>query len=313
MKNLIITADDFGLVDFIDNGIIESARNGVISNVACFGNVEFSRLESQVNKLKQVNSKISLGIHLTITSHQSLVTDNEAFTELNDSQIVQFKNSNDLYFKDILKEKTTLKKELQAQIDNLKDAIGQSKIDNMSCHQNIFYLDLELFEVYLEVARENNLPIRSPKNATIEDHLKGIKQFESILPEVAREGLRTLPFRYYFKSFFANQKRGIKKRIELMNKMQIKSTNYFMINLYGNPKFEIIDFLIKNIRDEEVCEQIVHLGTGEYDAENIPNGINPKYFEGRKSEFELINRTDSTNLIAQNLNKGGFMNYSQFV
>jgi predicted glycoside hydrolase/deacetylase ChbG (UPF0249 family) len=312
MKNLIITADDFGLVDFIDNGIIESAKNGVITNVACFGNVELSRLKKQVHQLNSVNSLINFGIHLTITSHQPLVADNEAFTLKRDSKTI-FRNSNDLYFSEILKNKSKLIDELQAQIDNLKSAIFPKKIDNISCHHNIFYLDLNLFRIYLELAKRNDLPIRSPKNALIETHLKGIKRFESIIPEIAKEGLRSLPIRYYFKSLMANQKLGIKKRLELMNQMQIHSTDYFMINLYGNQKFEIIDFLIQNMKPNEVCEQIMHLGLGDFDLDNVPNGINSKYFEDRKKEFELLNKAENTDFIVQNINKGGFIDFFQYV
>lgn len=313
MKNLIITADDFGIVDFIDNGIIESAKNGTISNVACFGNVELGRLKKQSDKLKSANPNIRFGIHLTITSHKPLVVDNEAFTIKKRNSEVQFRNANDLYFKEIIKEKNSLKTELQAQIDNLKAAIYPNKIDNISCHHNLFYLDLNLFKIYLELAHDNNLPIRSPKNAVIQTHLKELKKFESIIPPIAREGLRSLPIRYYLKAFIANQKRGINKRLELMKLMQIQSTDYFMINLYGNQKFEILDFLVQHMKPNEICEQIMHLGMGDFDQNEIPNGINAKYFEGRRKEFELLNTPHSLNFISQNINKIGFNDFLQFV
>lgn len=286
-KKLIITADDFGLVNHIDDAIIDLVADEVVSCVSCFGNIEVERLVTQFDKLFAVKNDIGIGIHLTITSHQSCKQIETGFTEqINGTHF--FKKTKKLDFDALVTSKDALIEELQAQIDRLQVALGERKIDHISCHHNVFYLDKRLFDIYLEVAHKNKLHIRSPRRCTLLSNFKPIKDLEPLIPDIAIEGIRALPFRYYGQAIKANGKKQVNEKLNKMELLSIDSAHYFFINLYGNPEIEIVEMAYPLIQDEEICEQIMHLSIGNQNNEPVPNGINEKYFPGRRLEYELL-------------------------
>jgi predicted glycoside hydrolase/deacetylase ChbG (UPF0249 family) len=72
MKKLIVTADDFGVVKIIDQGIIKALKAKRVNSVAAFSNYGdkggISRRKAEC-LLKDVGEQnVQLGIHLTISS-----------------------------------------------------------------------------------------------------------------------------------------------------------------------------------------------------------------------------------------------------
>ncbi len=313
-KKVIITADDFGYHNHIDDAIIHCASKKVLSNVACFANGEQTYLANKIHQLIEANNEIGIGVHLTISSYKPLIQVLTPFSEEKENNFY-FKNSNELNFKKITAHKIQIKSELQLQIDVLNQLLASfdKKVDNLSVHHNIFYFDKELFKIFIEIANENNLPIRCPKRCTLLVQFKEIQDFEPFFPEIGKEGFSILPLKYYSKALYANLKIGVKNRLELMNQSNINSTDYFMVNLYGNQKIEIAEAFYKNLADHETGEQIMHLSNkGQFSEEKAYNGINEKYFEGRLKEFQLLNNPNYLEKLANNINlneKRTFANY----
>jgi predicted glycoside hydrolase/deacetylase ChbG (UPF0249 family) len=299
MKNLILTADDFGYLNCIDKAIIELVAAGRISAVSAFGNVEIGLLTSKIKRLVEANPNVGVGVHLTISSHEPVLQTKTVFTqEINGRQ--QFCEPRQLNFNRILKQENELKLELQAQINQLKTALNGKQIDHISCHHNLFYFNKKLFKIYTELANENNLPIRTPQNCIKIKRFKGIKKLESILPAIALEGLKTMPIRHLIDILRSVRNKTIKRQKATFSNLGLRTPDYFMINLYGNPKIEIAALTYQQMLEDDVCEQIMHVGLANAENEAVPVGINAQYFEGRTKEFNLLNSSDYGTLISTN-------------
>jgi hypothetical protein len=80
MNKLIITADDFGVCEFIDEGILQAIRQDHITSVAVISNGEPTGWD-RVNKLNQdFGDRISIGCHFNVTNGKPLVAWPRSFT-----------------------------------------------------------------------------------------------------------------------------------------------------------------------------------------------------------------------------------------
>lgn len=71
----LLTADDYGAIDYIDQGIINVIRAGKINSVACFetrfernGEMEFPERIQKLSDLKKADFKFSIGLHFFISA-----------------------------------------------------------------------------------------------------------------------------------------------------------------------------------------------------------------------------------------------------
>ena len=69
MKRLIVSADDFGLTEGINNGIIESFNKGIVTSASLM--VNMPSFEGSVN-LAQSNPDLAIGIHLNLVKGRPL-------------------------------------------------------------------------------------------------------------------------------------------------------------------------------------------------------------------------------------------------
>ncbi len=75
-RNVIFTADDYGAVDSIDDGVIYAVKKGKLRSVACFTNYRRNDTNISLKKareLQQVDATVELGVHLTISSGDPLL------------------------------------------------------------------------------------------------------------------------------------------------------------------------------------------------------------------------------------------------
>ena len=175
-NKVIVTADDYGVCDRIDNAIlaaIDKKKLTAVSVMVTHDGWE-KRLDRLIEKLK--NHKFGIGLHLSITSgvprannpYSSLVSPGDE-----KRQFMVIKNYN---FKQVLA--SDLRDEIRAQYkllhDHLKngyqnkaeadipDAFKNIPVDHMTNHHGVVYFDTDLYRTYVDVAREKKLPIRSP-------------------------------------------------------------------------------------------------------------------------------------------------------
>lgn len=162
-KYLIVNADDFGLCESINRGIIYAHENGIVNSTSILANGE--AFESAV-KMAHEHPNLNVGIHLCLIEEKPVLLPEKvrSLTE-NDNKFVRhwFK-----FIQRILIGKINLKEledELHAQIQKvIKTGINPSHIDS---HQHIHLLS-PILKIIIKLANQYNikrirLPIESFK------------------------------------------------------------------------------------------------------------------------------------------------------
>lgn len=188
MKKVIFTADDYGAIPEIDEGIREAVRAGRINSVAVFANGRDDHWQDSIAQLIEAGDEariaappgtrhtLEIGLHLTLTSgwpivgHDALREQRRRRCDRGDEGACQFHHVNDFNFgveRDIVYE------ELQAQYCKLATTLSALQVDrphdapryeimHLSSHYNILNLNLNQFEAFVDLARITATPIRSP-------------------------------------------------------------------------------------------------------------------------------------------------------
>jgi len=212
-KLLIIHADDLGLCESVNSATFESFENGSISSAS----VMMTTNEiSDVELFKSKNINYDFGIHLTVTSEWKnlkwggVLNSNDIPSILN--------NKNNLYWN---KRKFTkngklneIKKELQAQVD-LGKSMGL-KPSHIDSHEGALFFDPDIFKIYLDIAKENNLLAFVPIQASVHfdesfkkpKHAIIIDQFH-MLPE----GMEIKKIKDYYFDVIENLRPGLSQII----------------------------------------------------------------------------------------------------
>lgn len=169
-QKVIFTADDYGPVKAINEGVIQALKAGAINSVEIFANHD--NFDKSINLLKKECESIpfEIGCHLTITSGKPLTDTKDHFVR---SKKLSGKKKG--YFRSYLnlsrpkdnssiqEELKLLKNELDAQVKKLKkNSFIGGRLTHISTHHNTLFLFEDYLEVYLAVAKENNLNVRSP-------------------------------------------------------------------------------------------------------------------------------------------------------
>jgi predicted glycoside hydrolase/deacetylase ChbG (UPF0249 family) len=163
---IIINADDFGFSSSINQGIIDSFKEGLISTTTIMINMPYAK--EGVDLWKQ-NKDLGLGLHINLTvgnpisdikSIPSLVNNEGIFNYIRDWKNHNF-NNEEVYT------------EVKAQIEKLK-SYG-AEIDHLDCHHDL--MNNEIFrKVFFRLALEYNLPVRSDNDEAKKEAIElGVK------------------------------------------------------------------------------------------------------------------------------------------
>lgn len=192
----ILTADDFGPVDFINKGIIEQVKTGTINSVHVLVNVDApNQLKTAMLQLREAIPEgrlLDIGCHLTLTSGTPMY-----YQEATGKSVAQkialtwgkmvqkngdtycFKDYRKFYFNFYKKRHKgryidAITKEFMRQIDALGELVSELnqsgeyprfQYNSVSNHHNVFSAREELFELYVSSAKYQgrSLAIRAPK------------------------------------------------------------------------------------------------------------------------------------------------------
>ena len=80
MKKLVINADDFGLCDSINSGIIHCLENGIVSDLSFLVNLPY--LKDSIELLQKKNIR-NIGIHLNFTMGKPIKSEYNSLTDSN--------------------------------------------------------------------------------------------------------------------------------------------------------------------------------------------------------------------------------------
>lgn len=261
---LIVTADDFGACHYIDNGIREAIKAGVVSSVAAMVNFEprgadhpHGEYPGSINAIKSLikdiqthpdyakNRHVRVGLHFNFHSGFPVYPNREKVKSLlSKKNKVQGK----AVFKTIEEfnpskvEKREVIKELHAQYSHFYAGLGYVP-DHLSSHFPIIFMTPELFEVVCMLAKPLDIPIRNP----------------FLIWQTKNEGKQSphraalLQTKKFFKKRSKTKHLGLKRAIRLidtlndtilngwkrknirsMKKHQIPFADYVNVHLYGN-------------------------------------------------------------------------------
>lgn len=297
MKKLIVTADDFGVFPSVDAGVKEAILKGKVNSAACFSNHPDS-VNNVKNLINEVGDKVDIGCHLTISSGKPLLANHEAFTHSG-----YFRSFNTLDIDEIEKQLPLLKKELIAQVQVFKDS--QIPVKHLSCHHNTLTNTKGLFQTYMEVADYFKLPMRSvniipdKKDNTYRMVLR-LMLLDNISAQKNKE---IKSFGKDIRNYFASS------TIKIITPHLLESRHYgplpmldlpeFSIGFWKNKKHkELNQFFRDFIKSENRhAELMLHLIKNDKALKKLDNvidypGVNKKYFDSRRIEFDSISEFD---------------------
>lgn len=156
MALLIINADDYGLCDSVNRGILECIEAGAVSDLSFIVNLsEFNGS----NELLKTIEKTDVGLHLNLTAgqsvlgfHSKLVDHQGNYHDLKTLMLKLWRN--EIALKDIYRE-------IRAQIEFLSR--HQYRITHIDSHRNV-HLIPSIMRALLQICRDLkiNVPIRMP-------------------------------------------------------------------------------------------------------------------------------------------------------
>ncbi|MFA5383176.1 MAG: ChbG/HpnK family deacetylase [Eubacteriales bacterium] len=238
MKNLIITADDYGMSLSVNNAIEECAAAGIVNATNLMVGMKF--YESIVN-IKKYFPKISIGLHWTLTAGYPVSDKREIPSLVNNDGLFwsypEFRNKlrrRIISFKEI-------KKELLAQYQRYINICGEP--DYWNTHQNV-HIGFRIFDTFLDVAsslrilkmrNHNRLYVRPKGEITISASRRVIEPVKRII----------------LKYWQLNA-----------NRIDIKSPDGLITLLCEEDKFDL-EYVFSNIvwRNKRLGELVIHPAT----------------------------------------------------
>lgn len=254
----ILTADDYGPIEFINKGIIHHVGEGHINSVQVISNFNQTLLNKRMDMLWKAvpqGKTVDIGLHLTLASGLPLIKKSEGMNtpdiwgKFVSLQTYRAKNGRDVSnfvfskYKDFYLEyellsqeprtriEQTIIQEFKAQKSQLETALAVSAQQNsgkpnalkftcVSNHFDFFTLSDKFFTLYRDVAGPN-LAIRSPRRIPL-------KKSTGYVTALASFGVGTI-----------KQRTTARKNIRLFDEYKycktatIKSTGYIDVDLYA--------------------------------------------------------------------------------
>ena len=115
-RRVIVNADDFGLTDGINRGIIEAHQNGIVTSASLMVRYLAAR---QAAELAQANPKLSIGLHFDVAEWRYRNGNWEVFYQIIDA-----------------KDAAAVEAELQRQLELFQDLLGRAPT-HLDSHQHV--------------------------------------------------------------------------------------------------------------------------------------------------------------------------------
>ena len=279
-KYLIITADDFGASENINEGIALAAEKKAITEISVLTN--FRESLPQLKKIATDHPEIGIGVHLNITTGRPVLSPDKIPSLV--SETGNFYTIEEIFIRLTNISLTELKIELRAQIIALRES-GITP-DHLSDQHGILSLYSPLFDVVIELAKEFSLPLRSPV-------LAGMK-YPDLFPESEmRKYWKKTGIRYALANPIAiysliryGRIDEMEYKVQKLNDSGILHPDYLIELFWGNPTPSNFIYIIEHL-PQGVSEIILHLGTFSR-QEYYPSGLDQQYFVNRERELIVI-------------------------
>ena len=147
---LILNADDFGLSQSVNKGIVECLQNGLVTSTTMMMNTPYT--DEAINLAKDLKLD-NVGIHLNLTYGKSVLPASEVPSLVDENGTFHYVCMLGYYTQYL-----DAKKELRAQIEKfLASGLKPTHLD----HHHYFNEIPNILKAYLELAQEYKLPVRS--------------------------------------------------------------------------------------------------------------------------------------------------------
>lgn len=274
---LIITADDFGASENINDGIKIAADKKAITAISVMSN--FTESLPELKQISENHPDIGIGIHLNIVTGKPI---------LNAEQIPSLVNPNGSFYTidDLLPRIKNisvddLREELRAQI--LALAKYDIKIDHLSYQFGILSIYTTFFEIVTELAREFNVPVRSPLLASV--------KYPQTFPnshmnkrghQIAFRFALTHPFKAIGLLKYSRNHQ-MERKAEKLNELGVLHPDLLIDYFWGDPTAANFIYILEHL-PKGISELILHLGTYSR-QDNYPGGLDVDYFKNRENEL----------------------------
>lgn len=163
-KLLVIHADDLGLEESVNSTSFESLKKNTVTSASVIMTTE--KIDEVAN-FSDLNPSLDLGVHLTVTSEWKthkwggILHDKDISSLLNDSNHFYCNKRKFAKFSNL----DEVRNELQAQID-LAISMGIN-ITHIDSHEGALFFDPDIFKMYLNLAKKNDLLAFVPIQASV--------------------------------------------------------------------------------------------------------------------------------------------------
>jgi|GEM_PF-767292 len=274
---LILTADDFGASENINEGIKFAVENNSITTISALTN--FKESLSDLEKLSLEHPNIGIGVHLNIITGKPILEAEEVPTLVN--------ASGEFYTIDALLPKIKeislddLRKELRAQIDELNK--HNINVDHLSDQCGILSYYNSYFDIVIELATEYNLPIRSPLIASKKyPKLFSNSQMKKRYRKIAFKCACTHPIKGLGLLKYAKLNE-MENKAEKLDDFGIIHPDLLVDCFWGEPTASNLIYILENL-PKGTSELVLHFGSYSH-PDNSPNGLDCEYFENRENEL----------------------------
>jgi hopanoid biosynthesis associated protein HpnK len=283
-KRIIVNADDFGLTEEVNQGIVRCYREGILKSASLLSNG--SAFLNAV-RLSRENKGLGIGVHLCLSEERAI---------LPKGKIPSLVDENNLFFKSYFKFLTRfcLKKIRLSEIEGELDAQIQRVLDvgikptHLDSHQHLHLLP-EIFNIVVKLARRYDIRVIRLANQALD--------------------YRTILSKNFFKCL-------ILLFLSIQNRRKLKGANIYYannllgINSSGNLTYRnLVDWLRRP--DIEINEIICHPGylAGKcsyphwhYHWQQELDALTNPHLKELISDLgtEIINWTDIVNVLPQN-------------
>jgi predicted glycoside hydrolase/deacetylase ChbG (UPF0249 family) len=277
---VILTADDYGASENINEGVEFALSRGSITAVSALMNLPASH--EDLRRLADRFPAAGIGVHCNLSTGAP-VLDPGRVPSLVDAA------GNFLPLDELLSRIRTvslaeLELELRAQIQALQRlGIG---VDHLSDHNGVISLYPPFFEVFARLARELEVPVRSPLSASAKyprlfpdagTRKKGKKVAWKVVGRDLCGALGMLPY---------TNSASMEERVARLDGLGIAHPGILIDYLYGNPTPSAAMHILRNL-PVGVSEIVVHLGTSRR-SDSYPTGLDIEYFENRERELAVV-------------------------
>lgn len=152
---VIVNADDFGMYDSANRGILYSIKEKLINSVSVCVNYETS--QKLIDIMSYRNQLLSIGLHVNLTEGCSLISKIKYPSSLS---LYTERRSYNFYFE-----------EIESQVREF-ESIYKILPEHIDCHQHFIYFDENAFKAFTNIASKYDIPIRSTYTFSNEERLE---------------------------------------------------------------------------------------------------------------------------------------------